>query len=161
MVTGKQLTMEKKMYEKDIMRKALLNDLNEKFRNLEYCQNVIESNWQIYSDHKELYKKVGQLLADSKFYYLSATFVLMKDIPEFSKLRLDEHMRANRPPDLHNVTPRSIFMTFDLLNQTKDQMLEAIMAYRNYLKPKFREYYGECVQKIKESLKELDKHYVV
>jgi hypothetical protein len=158
---GKQLSMEKKMNEKEIMRKALLDDLNTTYRNMEYLQMVVDSNHQVYTSYKKMYKRVAQLLSDAKFYYLSATFVLMKDLEEFKKLRLKEHMEANRPPDMWNVTPRGIFLTHDLISNTRKDILEKVRPYQKYLKPKFVEYIGDCINKINKALRELDKNYVV
>jgi hypothetical protein len=158
---GKQLSMEKKMNEKEIMRKALLDDLNKMYRSFEYTQMVVDSNYQVYSSYKRMYSKIATLLADAKFYYLSATFVLMKDLPEFNKLRLKEHMEANRPPQMNNITPRGIFLTYDLLSGMRKDMLEKVRPYQKYLKPKFAEYFGDCINKINKSLKELDKNYAV
>lgn len=158
---GKQLSMEKKMNEKEIMRKALLDDLNQAYKNYEYLQLVIESNHQVYSSYRETYKKIGDLLRDGKFYFLSATFVLMKELDDFKSLTLKEHMQANRPPEMHNVTPRGIFMTFDLMNGVLKDIRGTVRPYMKYLNPKFNEYFGYCLEKINFSLRELDKHYVI
>jgi hypothetical protein len=128
---GKQLSMEKKMNEKD-------------------------SNITVFTSYRKMYDKIAQLLADAKFYYLSAVFVLMKDLPEFRELRLKDHMEANRPPMSHNVTPRGIFLTHELITKARDTMVEKVRAHQKYIKPKFTEYFGDCIKKMNRALRLLD-----
>lgn len=157
---GKQLSMEKKLHEDRIMKEALLKDLDSAFKHLEYCQKVVESNHQTYVSLQDAYGKIGQKLADAKFYYLSATFVLAKDIEGLKSTTLKEHMEANRPPDVYTSTPRTPFLTYDMIGKVKVDILDKVRPYKKYLTGKFNEYLGYCMDKLNESLKLIDKDVI-
>jgi hypothetical protein len=95
------------------MSKALVIEMEKILKEVEYLQKIVESNHQAYLRHKDLYKDVGELVANSKFYLLSAFFRVKKSLDEYKSLTLNEHMMQNRPPDLHNVTPRPIGLLYD------------------------------------------------
>ena len=75
---GTQLDMTKRLYEKEVMRKAFIKDLEGVVKDVEYLQKIIESNHQTYIHSQKMYKKVGQMVADAKFYLLSGIFRLKK-----------------------------------------------------------------------------------
>ena len=85
----------------------------------------------------------------------------MKDLEQFKKLKLKDHMEANRPPQMSTVTPRGIFLTYDLVSNTRKDMIGTVNAYRKYLPAKFSEYFTDCLNKMNAVLKELDKNYAV
>jgi hypothetical protein len=160
MTDGTQLSMEKRLYEQRIMKKALLTKLDKVFLIIGYCQLVIESNYESYPSMESLYAKVGQMIADAKFYFLSATFTLMKQLDDFNGVTLQDHMEANRPPEKGVSTPITPLMTIQLIDSLKETAKVAKLGYNKYETKKFKEYYGYFTDKLTEISKTIEQYVV-
>jgi hypothetical protein len=155
---GKQLNMNKRLYENQIMRKALLNDLNAIFKTIEYTQNSVYASQQM--SGSKFWGKIADKLANAKFYFLSATFVLIKSIDELEKTTLEEHFEANRPPEYHGAPPVSPRVIANTLYNMTDLTKEKIKTYSKYKNNKFDEYLGYFVENIKEVVKKIDRYAI-
>ena len=163
MKMGKQLTMEKRLYENQIMRKALLKELDIIFKNIEYTQRVVESIFSFYSGMSKTetyWRKIGDKLADSKYYFLSATFVVVKGIDEMSKTTLKEHFVAHRPVDAlasMSVAPKTLL---GAIKNLKELSIEKPQAFNKYKNKKFDEYYGYYIGVLDKIIEDLEKYVI-
>jgi hypothetical protein len=159
---GKQLNMEKRLYENQIMRKALLKELDTVFRSVEYNQRIIESMFDYVSEGeiKENYKKIGEKLADSKYYFLSATFVVVKGIDELKGVTLKEHFKAHRPVDRFGNSTYAANQFLIALKGLKEKSIEKPKAYKKYKSEKFDEYYSYYIEKVTECINLMEKYVI-